>query len=393
MNLMEHREQPDHTVRSSRRTMQTVLRWVLTAAAAIACCVCTLYLLSTVLLSTGFSLNAPAAAGTNAVVMDRYDTYITNALSDSLEGVVTIRKEYWLSDEDMIAPRPDPACFGETDDPATLQWLLEDAQRLLGITDTLFSTDKVIKPGSLVKYYLDETIFMVAWQEVIDNGVYSFSEVKIAHPSQFRRFLADGTYGSDKQYLTTEMASSVNAVVAASGDFYKFRGMGVIVYNGTVQRANSYLDVCYIDGTGDLLFSRVGELGDMESARQFVEQHDVRFSLAFGPVLVDNYQRVVPTYYQLGEVDRNYSRAALAQLGECHYLMVTVNYDGYYHVPSIYQLADRMVDLGVEKAYALDGGQTATMVVNNTLFNKPDYGTQRKISDIIYFATAVPEDD
>jgi exopolysaccharide biosynthesis protein len=325
--------------------------------------------------------------------MDRYDTYITNVLSDSLEGVVAIRKEYWLSDEDMIAPKPNPDCFGETDNPGELGWLLAEAERLLNVSDTLFSTDTVIKPGSLVRYYLDETIFMVAWQQVIDDSVYSFSEVKIAHPSQFRRFLADGAYGSDKQYLTTEMAASVNAVVATSGDFYKFRGMGVIVYNNTVQRANNYLDVCYIDGNGDLLFSRVGELGDMEAARQFVEEHDIRFSLAFGPVLVDNYQRAVPDYYQLGEVDRNYSRAALAQLGELHYLMVTVNYDGYFHVPSIYQLADRMVDLGVEKAYALDGGQTATMVVNNMLFNKPDYGTQRKISDIIYFATAIPENE
>jgi exopolysaccharide biosynthesis protein len=42
-------------------------------------------------------------------------------------------------------------------------------------------------------------------------------------------------------------------------------------------------------------------------------------------------------------------------------------------------------------AYCLDGGQTATIVMNNELVNRPVYGQQRKISDIIYFATAVPE--
>ena len=42
-------------------------------------------------------------------------------------------------------------------------------------------------------------------------------------------------------------------------------------------------------------------------------------------------------------------------------------------------------------AYSLDGGQTATIVMNDELVNRPVYGQQRKISDIIYFATAVPE--
>jgi exopolysaccharide biosynthesis protein len=42
-------------------------------------------------------------------------------------------------------------------------------------------------------------------------------------------------------------------------------------------------------------------------------------------------------------------------------------------------------------AYCLDGGQTATIVLNDQLVNRPAFGTQRQISDIIYFATAVPD--
>ena len=39
----------------------------------------------------------------------------------------------------------------------------------------------------------------------------------------------------------------------------------------------------------------------------------------------------------------------------------------------------------------LIGGQTAAIVMGNQLINRPVYGQQRKISDIIYFATAMPE--
>ena len=46
---------------------------------------------------------------------------------------------------------------------------------------------------------------------------------------------------------------------------------------------------------------------------------------------------------------------------------------------------------GCRMAYSLDGGQTAAIVMNDQLINRPVYGTQRKISDIIYFATAVPD--
>ena len=87
----------------------------------------------------------------------------------------------------------------------------------------------MILKNSTVKYYLDDTLLVITWQFVMDDSVYSLSEVKIADPSQFRRFLSDGKYGSGSKYLTSEMAASVNAVVAANGDYYAMRQMGTII--------------------------------------------------------------------------------------------------------------------------------------------------------------------
>jgi exopolysaccharide biosynthesis protein len=47
--------------------------------------------------------------------------------------------------------------------------------------------------------------------------------------------------------------------------------------------------------------------------------------------------------------------------------------------------------MGVQQAYARDGGQTSTIVTGNVLMNPVDYGGERETSDIIYFATAVPD--
>ena len=372
---------------------------LVTVVATVLSCWLTVQILLPVASGSGLSSNAATTNSSGAGIMDRYDTYINNSLADALEGLEGFdrpMKSYWLSDDTMIAPEPDPKHFGSTRNPADLEKILISAERMLGIKDTVFSTDVKLYGNSEITYYLDETILCITWQELIDNAVYSFSEVKIAHASQFRRFLADGTYGSDKLYYTTEMAATVNAVTASSGDYYKYRSMGVIVYNGEVKRVNSQVDTCYIDENGDLSFTRIGEITTAEQAEQYVQDNKIRFSLGFGPILVEDGQNVAPSSYLLGEVYKKYSRAALIQMDERHYVLMAVNLspdEGYRNTLTITELADFVMSLGAKQAYALDGGQTATIVMNDRLVNRPDYGTQRKISDIIYFATAIPENE
>ena len=320
-------------------------------------------------------------------LMDRYDMVMTNVVSDALDGVLAIEKVYWLNDDELIAPEPNQANFGETNDPSTLGWLIEEAQELL------FNTKMWLPWGEKVMYYLDETIFAITWKQIINEMMYTISEIKIADPSQFRRFLAGGEYGSDKQFTTTEMAATVNAVVASSGDFYKFRQLGTIVYDGIVRRVNSeYVDTCFINDKGQLLFNRAGEITDMETAQKFVDDNNIRFSLAFGPILIENHEKNRIWFYKLGEIEDDYPRAALCEKDDLHYLLVTVNEQGSLEeTPTITEFRDVVYTFNVKNAYALDGGQTAVIAMNDKLINRVHFGYQRKISDIIYFATAVPE--
>ena len=363
------------------------------AAAAIA--VTGALLLSMLQISGATDSKMPVAA--DVAILDRYDMYITNQISSALDGVLAIEKVYWLSDDDKIAPEPNQACFGTADSAAELGWLLEEAKDLLAGQDTLFTTDTVIATGSKINYYLDETILVIVWKQAINDCMYTLSEIKIAHPSQFRRFLSGGAYGSELQLLTTQMASSVNAVLASSGDFYAHRRHGVIVYDGVVQRVHSkFLETCYIDDKGDMLFSYCGELPDVESAQAFVDENNIRFSVAFGPVLVENgVARPVHEYddYLMGSVGGDYSRIALCQRDDLHYFIAIAGQDASYRCYRLITLAEfqkNIVNFGCKMAYTLDGGQTATMVMNDQLMNRPSYDSERDISDIIYFATAIP---
>ena len=342
---------------------------------------------------TGSESTGPAGAVT-ANISDRFSDYVNNANAAALDGIVPIKKVYRLDRANPIAPEPDQSLFGETDDPAAVEALLAEAAELLEGQEMQWNTDRELMPGSKLQYYYDETILVLTWKEVVNRAVYTFSEVKIADPSQLRRYLADNTFGSDIQYSTSDMAATVNAVVAMNGDFYKFRSLGMVVYESEVRRvAGNNIDSCCIDANGDMHFVHMGEIMDKESAEAYVAENDILFSVAFGPIMVENGVNVCPRgEYVFGEITDIYARAAICQTDPLHYLLVTVNHEGpYSNCATVMELAAELERRGVDMAYTLDGGQTATIVMNDEVINSVEFGSQRNISDIIYFATALPD--
>ena len=324
-----------------------------------------------------------------------FDMYINNLTSGAMDGVLPIAKVYYLADDVVVAPEPDQELFGSSQDPADTVAVLESASALLGDEGTLWNPDKKLMYGSSVGWYLDETIFAINWKEVIDSAVYTFAEVKVSHPSQFRRYMAGDAFSSPTQYVPSSMAASVNAVAAMNGDFYKFRNMGIVVYKGELYRTQGErVDTCLVDSNGDMHFVKRGELTDEQETRRYIEENDIKFSLAFGPVLIEDGENVAPQTYIIGEINDRYTRSAICQLGPCHYLMVAASAEGgYKNVPTIRIFADVLHEMGVPNAYTLDGGQTATIIMNDKVINRVVYDAERAISDIIYFATAIPQKD
>lgn len=326
--------------------------------------------------------------------MAAFDMHMNNAVSDALSGIASMKKVYWIQEDALVAPQPDAALYGQTQDPSSLEAVVAEAVEILGFDyeNAAFSLHDDILPGSTVNYYLDETIFAITWKEIGKGSVYTFSEVKVAHPSQFRRFLSGGEYGSPIRYTTSEMASAVNAVVASSGDYYAFRPFGTSVYNGKVYRyGGERLDTCFIDGSGDLHFVPRKTLLGKEAIDAYVEEKDIQFSLAFGPILLEDGEVVCTNSYAIGETAEKYSRAALCQTGPLQYVLVTSNMEfPHLYNPTITEFAQWLRREGIDKAYALDGGQTAAIVMNGQVINSVDFGQQRQVSDILYFATALP---
>ena len=325
--------------------------------------------------------------------LDDIEGFVTNIRSEALSEVEYIPKLYELDEYVLEGNKPDETKFGSTDNPMEVQKVIDDAWELLG--DQKMSWNPSVKPiaGNPIQYYCDDTILVVAWRQNINGEHCACAEIKVADASQIRRKLSMDTFGSPVEKTATALAREANAVFAINGDYYKFRGNGICVYQRQVHRAElKTTESMYIDEEGNMLFSDRNQFESKEEVEKFVKDNDILFGLSFGPVLIRDGEIQDIGGYPLGQVNENYSRSSIGQIDDLHYFCMTINYTTTN--PAGGRIADSaqiMNDFGCKNAYALDGGQTAELVMNGKMFNHVDWGNERLVSDIIYFATAVPE--
>ena len=329
------------------------------------------------------------------ILSDKVALYANNTKSTILADLVYIPKLYSIPEDALCGYIPADDKFHELTDPFMIAEATAGSERLIGDQQLVFDPNVTFAPGQHIYYYADESMFAIVWKEFCNNCYCNFAEVFIADPSQLRRKIAGDTYGYGVQMYASQLASQANAVVAMNGDFYKFRSIGLTVYDRTVCRCEgTYLDTCFFDTQGNMIFSYAGELTTKEEAQQFVDDNDILFSVSFGPVLIDNGVPKENLNYRIGETMQSYSRSAIGQVGEGHYLMMTIGHVyPYRECCPLKGAQDIMLLKHCYNAYTLDGGQTAEIIWRDRPYSYVDWGVERTVSDIIYFATAVPEDE
>lgn len=335
----------------------------------------------------------PDAALLNALGQN-FGSAAHNLKSAALEGLSYIRKIYRLPEEATAGSPPDPDGFGSTADPAVIQALIDASAELLEGQDTVWSPEIQLYPGTQYHYYRDDTILAISWCEKLYDKCCTFIEVRIADGSQLRRKLVDDRYDSAHREYGSQLAGEANAVAATNGDFYTYRQVGLTVYRRQLYRFDAeLLDTCFFTSSGDMLMVPRGSFADRAAAEQYIAENDVLFSAAFGPILVEDGQLQEIGGYPIGEITRTYSRSAIGMTDKLHYLLLAINYaNGAPVAATVQQEAQIMFDKGCVRAYALDGGQTSQLCMGTEILNNVDWDAERQVSDIIYFASALPEE-
>ena len=343
----------------------------------------------------------------NTNLVSRLDTGLNNAKANALSDIAYIPKHYTIPEGETVAPRPQEANFGSVtpENAANVMDVIQLARDsgLLEGQDVIFNPNLNFEPNTNIQYYYDETILTIIWKELIDGNTVTCCEVKVADASQFRRKLVDDTFGSPRKLFATSIAASVNSVVAMNADFYMFRDFGIVVYDRELYRFSedtytgmykkyNCTDTMFVTEEGDFIFWHRLQEASPDQMRAFIEENKILFSIAFGPILVENGSLTPCDWYPAGEIDRGYSRAGIGQKDHLHYFYMSLNHSAQREARwTVNTFGERMYERGLQQAYCLDGGQTSEIVWRGAPFNYIDFGGEREVSDIMYFATAIPE--
>ena len=217
-----------------------------------------------------------------------------------------------------------------------------------------------------------------------DTTIY-VADVWVTDPTQLKTAFANGTYGKNVKDTTSDIADSVDALLAINGDFYGARNSGYVIRNGVLYRSTS-------SGAEDLVIYEDGSFAiideDEVTAEQLLADGAVQV-LSFGPALVEDGEIAVTQGEEVGKAMASNPRTAIGICEDGHYVFVvsdgrTDESEGL----SLYELAEFLQELGVETAYNLDGGGSSTMVYQGEVVNNPTTSgnsvKERSVSDIVY---------
>ena len=264
-----------------------------------------------------------------------------------------------------------------------------------------------VKYSSDLEVYEDPTIRVERHRVPSKEFVctYYYALITVADASQLRTLPADNkNFLSNTRVPVIKMAKRVNAILAINGDFTAaFSGNKSNTYvlrQGEVIRdtVEPGLDLLLIDEDGD--FHIVPREEDLEALdKTTADGKKVINAFQFGPALIRDGvpaddeslldQSHSPTYAGPHQLNQ---RMVIAQVGPLQYLTVCCAHYG----ATLPTMRDIVLAIAPEcrNAYVMDGGDSTQMVFLGVKINnvKEEGGADRKVTDIIYFASADFED-
>lgn len=235
--------------------------------------------------------------------------------------------------------------------------------------------------------YSDPTIHVKIESGRVSDCDYWVADIQIGDASQLRTAPAD-SFSSNMVMPGTAIARRVNAILAIDGDYFCYTRKGFILRQGTLylDKLEGRRDLLLIDEDGDFHFihnAAEGE-GPME-----IDGKKIINAFFFGPILVQD-----------GKLNKDYNfdemtsfepcqRMCIGQVGPLHYKVVccAAPFRGSTGMKTR-DFARLVLDLGIENAYNLDGGDSTMLIFKGEKINDVDNPKTRDLADIIYFASS-----
>lgn len=265
-------------------------------------------------------------------------------------------------------------------------WDLPDTSTPGGdiIIDDLWDTPCIAEPydETYEDSYRSIKIKRIEW----DNSVAFIADVQLKDAGDFHAGSAGGGFDT-----ISVMAQQAGAVLAINADDYGTHNYGIIIRDGSRIRANSttrHLVAVLPDGSLEMVGDHSRDNAKAVAAR--LEKENVMHTFEFGPILVQDGAAVsFPKSFNVISTrdSRREPRTGIGMIAPLHYVLIVVDgrQPGYSDGISLQSLQALFVSLGAANAINLDGGGSTEMWFQGVILNEPAGGTERELSDCIYF--------
>lgn len=249
--------------------------------------------------------------------------------------------------------------------------------------ESLISNDKSSNhSGATMKY--DSADLSITVEPVFTADVrYWISTVTVKNIDQVNSAFAGekDVFSMSAKEPTSTIAKNNGAVLAVNGAAAGFNDRGFVIRDGVIHRGTHFDEApLELRNNGSLY---IGEYSQRSSDQMLAD--GTIHTYDYGPVLLRNGS--TPNYSSQDWFQKaREPRTAIGQKSSYEYIILTV--DGrsassrgmsYMELVNVYQ------DLGVNQAYALDGGGSTTLYFDGKVINQPSEGGERVYSDILYF--------
>lgn len=252
------------------------------------------------------------------------------------------------------------------------------------IIDDLWDTPCIAEPydETYEDSYRSIKIKRIEW----DNSVAFIADVQLKDAGDFHAGSAGGGFDT-----ISVMAQQAGAVLAINADDYGTHNYGIIIRDGSRIRANSttrHLVAVLPDGSLEMVGDHSRDNAKAVAAR--LEKENVMHTFEFGPILVQDGAAVsFPKSFNVISTrdSRREPRTGIGMIDPLHYVLIVVDgrQPGYSDGISLQSLQSLFVLLGAANAINLDGGGSTEMWFQGVILNEPAGGTERELSDCIYF--------
>ena len=215
------------------------------------------------------------------------------------------------------------------------------------------------------------------------------ADVVVSDAAQLQNAFADDQFGRNIIAFTSAIAADNDALFAVNGDYYGFRGDGIIIRNGVI-----YRDVPARVGLAFYLDGSMQVYDETQTSAEGLLAAGVWNTLSFGPALLDdgaiaaNLDHVeIDTNFGNHPIQGNQPRTGVGIIAPNHFVFIVVDgrSKGYSAGVTLTEFAQMFQDLGCSEAYNLDGGGSSTMVFMGRVVNNPlGRNKERGTSDILF---------